>query len=83
MGQGHAGIARGSQTALKPSVANSPSQTSKGGGPASAYSERGGTVTRVLDAAESVFAESGFAGASVRDIASRAGLNAAAAPRPW
>lgn len=40
-------------------------------------SERGGTVTRVLDAAESVFAESGFAGASVRDIAARAGLNAA------
>ena len=38
---------------------------------------RGGTVVRVLDAAEYVFAEYGFAGASVRDIAARAGLNAA------
>jgi AcrR family transcriptional regulator len=37
----------------------------------------GGTVVRVLDAAEYVFAEYGFAGASVRDIAARAGLNAA------
>jgi AcrR family transcriptional regulator len=40
-------------------------------------SGRGGTVSRILDAAEIVFAESGFAGASVRDIAARAGLNAA------
>ncbi len=38
---------------------------------------RGSTVVRVLDAAEYVFAEYGFAGASVRDIAARAGLNAA------
>ena len=38
---------------------------------------RSGTVVRVLDAAEYVFAEYGFAGASVRDIAARAGLNAA------
>jgi len=38
---------------------------------------RGGTVVRVLDAAEYVFAEYGFAGASVRDIAARADLNAA------
>lgn len=38
---------------------------------------RSGTVARILDAAESVFAENGFAGASVRDIAARAGLNAA------
>lgn len=36
-----------------------------------------GTGERILDAAEVVFAESGFAGASVRDIAARAGLNAA------
>jgi AcrR family transcriptional regulator len=62
---------------MKPSVAKSASDASKGGGPASVSSERGGTVARVLDAAEAVFAESGFAGASVRDIASRAGLNAA------
>jgi AcrR family transcriptional regulator len=62
---------------MKPSVAKSASDASKGSGPASVSSERGGTVARVLDAAEAVFAESGFAGASVRDIASRAGLNAA------
>jgi AcrR family transcriptional regulator len=47
------------------------------GTPTGGPSERGGTVARVLDAAETVFAESGFAGASVRDIAARAGLNAA------
>lgn len=34
-------------------------------------------MVRVLDAAQYVFAEYGFAGASVRDIAARAGLNAA------
>ena len=62
---------------MKPSVAKSASDASKGSGPASVSSERGGTVARGLDAAEAVFAESGFAGASVRDIASRAGLNAA------
>lgn len=62
---------------MKPSVAKSASDASKGGSPTSLSSERGGTVARVLDAAEAVFAESGFAGASVRDIASRAGLNAA------
>lgn len=60
------GVAKPMPEASKPSSAPPPTA-----------SERGGTVTRVLDAAESVFAESGFAGASVRDIAARAGLNAA------
>jgi AcrR family transcriptional regulator len=62
---------------MKSGVAKPPPDAGKGLGTSSIASERGGTVTRVLDAAESVFAESGFAGASVRDIASRAGLNAA------
>jgi TetR/AcrR family transcriptional regulator len=63
---------------MKPGVAKPTSDASKPpNGASAATSERGGTVARVLDAAESVFAESGFAGASVRDIASRAGLNAA------
>jgi TetR/AcrR family transcriptional regulator len=35
-----------------------------------------GTAARILDAAEELFAEHGFAGAAVRDIATRAGLNA-------
>ena len=35
-----------------------------------------GTAARILDAAEELFAERGFAGAAVRDIATRAGLNA-------
>jgi len=63
---------------MKPGVAKPPPETSKpSSAPAAVASERGGTVSRVLDAAETVFAESGFAGASVRDIAARAGLNAA------
>lgn len=37
----------------------------------------GGTADRILDAAEALFAERGFAGTAVRDIATRAGLNPA------
>jgi len=77
MGQGNAAITRGAQEAMKPVVEKPPADVTKGSGSAFASAERGGTVARVLDAAESVFAESGFAGASVRDIAARAGLNAA------
>lgn len=40
-------------------------------------SEAGGTATRILDAAEALFAERGFAGVSVREIAGRVGLNQA------
>jgi len=36
-----------------------------------------GTAVRILDAAEELFAEGGFAGTAVRDIAARAGLNPA------
>jgi len=39
--------------------------------------ESGGTATRILDAAEALFAERGFAGVSVREIAGRVGLNQA------
>jgi len=38
---------------------------------------RGGTAERILDAAEVLFAERGFAGTAVRDIAARCGLNPA------
>jgi len=38
---------------------------------------RGGTAERILDAAEIVFAERGFAGAAIRDIAARVELNPA------
>jgi len=38
---------------------------------------RGGTAERILDAAEELFAENGFAGTAVRDIANRVGLNPA------
>jgi AcrR family transcriptional regulator len=38
---------------------------------------RGGTAGRILDAAEHVFAEKGFAGAAIRDIAARVELNPA------
>lgn len=40
-------------------------------------SEAGSTATRILDAAEELFAERGFAGVSVREIAGRVGLNQA------
>jgi AcrR family transcriptional regulator len=40
-------------------------------------SEAGSTATRILDAAEDLFAERGFAGVSVREIAGRVGLNQA------
>lgn len=40
-------------------------------------SEAGSTATRILDAAEALFAERGFAGVSVREIAGRVGLNQA------
>lgn len=39
--------------------------------------ESGGTATRILDAAESLFAKRGFAGVSVREIAGQVGLNQA------
>ncbi|MEW6271069.1 MAG: helix-turn-helix domain-containing protein [Thermodesulfobacteriota bacterium] len=39
--------------------------------------EAGSTATRILDAAEALFAERGFAGVSVREIAGRVGLNQA------
>ncbi len=39
--------------------------------------ESGGTATRILDAAEALFAERGFTGVSVREIAGRVGLNQA------
>lgn len=39
--------------------------------------EGGKTATRILDAAEALFAERGFAGVSVREIAGRVGLNQA------
>lgn len=42
-----------------------------------AASDARGTPDRILDAAEALFAERGFAGTAVRDIATRAGLNAA------
>lgn len=37
----------------------------------------GGTATRILDAAEGLFADAGFAGVSVREIAGAVGLNQA------
>jgi TetR/AcrR family transcriptional regulator len=40
--------------------------------------KKGETVTRILDAAKDVFAEKGFAGARVDEIARRAGVNKAA-----
>jgi len=39
--------------------------------------EGGSTATRILDAAESLFAQRGFAGVSVREIAGQVGLNQA------
>jgi len=39
--------------------------------------EGGTTATRILDAAESLFAQRGFAGVSVREIAGQVGLNQA------
>jgi TetR/AcrR family transcriptional regulator len=39
--------------------------------------ESGGTATRILDAAEALFAQRGFAGVSVREIAGQVGLNQA------
>jgi AcrR family transcriptional regulator len=42
-----------------------------------AVAVEGGTATRILDAAEALFAERGFAGVSVREIAGRVGLNQA------
>lgn len=39
--------------------------------------EAGSTATRILDAAEALFAERGFAGVSVREIAGRVALNQA------
>jgi len=39
--------------------------------------EAGSTATRILDAAEALFAKRGFAGVSVREIAGRVGLNQA------
>ncbi|MCP5060318.1 MAG: TetR/AcrR family transcriptional regulator [bacterium] len=43
--------------------------------PASAPARKGElTATRILDAAESLFAERGYAGASLRDVAAAAGL---------
>lgn len=39
--------------------------------------EVGGTSTRILDAAEKLFADAGFAGVSVREIAGAVGLNQA------
>jgi TetR/AcrR family transcriptional regulator len=40
-------------------------------------SEAGSTATRILDAAEALFAQRGFAGVSVREIAGQVGLNQA------
>jgi TetR/AcrR family transcriptional regulator len=40
-------------------------------------SEVGSTATRILDAAEALFAQRGFAGVSVREIAGQVGLNQA------
>jgi AcrR family transcriptional regulator len=45
--------------------------------PLASVAEPASTRDRILDAAESRFAERGFAGAAVRDIAAAAGLNAA------
>jgi AcrR family transcriptional regulator len=39
--------------------------------------ETGGTATRILDVAESLFAQRGFAGVSVREIAGQVGVNQA------
>lgn len=39
--------------------------------------EAGSTATRILDAAEALFAQRGFAGVSVREIAGQVGLNQA------
>jgi AcrR family transcriptional regulator len=44
---------------------------------AESAADPGSTPARILDAAESLFAERGFAGTAVRDIAARCGLNPA------
>lgn len=51
-------------------MANSPSKTSPAGNESS-------TATRILDVAEKLFAERGFAAVSVREIAGQVGLNQA------
>ena len=45
--------------------------------PQSSAEKKSGTITRILEAAASIFSESGFSGARVDEIAKRAGVNKA------